>query len=110
MRGGAGSCQIHLKEDARLKAAKASYPAPAFPGQSANTDPDAYTQAVSEYHLKFADSLQAQSEFTGPHFKDCVARVNFDQTGWVHVVLDGPAPATTYSYPASDVARVKTYR
>lgn len=106
----AGSCQIHLRDEARRKAAAASYPIPALALPTHNTDPDVYITQVNKHNLKYADELQAQREFTGPHFKDCVAEVRFDDAAWVHVILAGPEPSTTYSYPASDVARVKTYR
>lgn len=101
-----GSCQIHFNEPQRTTAAVASYPVPPFQ-QEPGTEYERHVQLVQEYQLKWADELQAQREFTGPHFKDCVAAVRFDG-GFVHVILVGDEPPT-YSYPASSVARVKTY-
>ena len=89
MSGGAGSCQIHLREDARRRAAEAVFPLNPSP-----TDP-------------LVDlNLAAWDGFTGPHFKQCVEGVDLTIPGWVNVLLDD---GTVYSYPANDVARVKTY-
>ena len=110
----AGSCQIHLKPDARRQAAMALHPIPGWPTIQPTEELDDYTARHTAHAAKYADELQAREEFTGPHFKDCVAEVNFDEQGWVHVVLVGEyvqgAPGTVYSYPSADVARVKTYR
>lgn len=107
----AGSCKIHLRADARRRAAAAIFPIPAYPLPEADTDPADYGASVDAHTLKYADELQARAEFTGPHFKDCVEQVTFDDSGkWVHVTLTGGSPGDTYSYPAEDVARVKTYR
>lgn len=103
-----GSCQIHFNEPQRITAAVAAHPVPPFQ-QEPGAEYERHVQLVQEYQLKYADELQAQREFTGPHFKDCVAEVRFEE-GFVHVTLTGDAPGTTYSYPASSVARVKSYR
>lgn len=85
---GTGSCQIHLKEDARRRAAEAAFPF--------NPWPMAPTVDLN---------LAARDGFTGPHFKQCVAGVDLTIPGWVNVLLDD---GTVYSYQANDVARVKT--
>lgn len=103
----AGSCQIHLRDDARRRAADALFPIPAFPAPSAFQHPDDYISALNAHTQKYADDLQARAEFTGPHFTGCVAQVDFLTPGWVHVELQD---ATQYSYPADDVARIKVYR
>lgn len=103
------SCQIHLRDDARRRAAAALYPIPVLASPTHNTDPADYIAKVNAHTIKYADELQAQREFTGPHFKDCVEEVDFRCPGWVHITLDDTY-GTTYSYPAADVARVKTYR
>lgn len=102
---GVDSCQIHLKDEARRRAAAALYPIPTLPTPLANTGPDDYIQRVNAHHLKYADELQAQREFTGPNFKGCVEHVCTDGS-FIHVHL---RDLTIYSYPVGDVARIKQY-
>lgn len=101
-----GSCQIYLMPDARRRAAEALYPIPRMPDRLGEDVYD-YTARALEHAAEHADKLKAREDFTGPHFKDCVSQINFDD-GFVHVTLT--TDFTTYSYPMTDVARVKSYR
>lgn len=92
-----GSCQIHLMPDALDRAWTSLY------NQAVEANDKAGMNSV-ESRVAAKASLE---DFTGPHFKDCVDSVDFLTPGWVHV---GLTDGTMYSYPTTDVARVKSYR